>query len=94
MFTIVCDCGCRLMSTRDSEEPQVVRDYNAEMRRFFDSGACGKFNYADVYNMTAQLSLEHPAQAAQMTFDKVHWGMEVNLIKAQIILNALIAKPQ
>jgi hypothetical protein len=41
--------------------------------------------------MTSSLALEHPEDAAQMTYDGVHWGYEVNLIKAQIILNALIA---
>jgi len=58
------------------------------MRAFFDSHHCGPINYIDVYNMT--LGLQNRTEAVDMSYDRVHWGMEVNLVKAQIILNALL----
>lgn len=72
------------------EQVHLVHNYNTDMRSFFDSGACGNVNYVDVYNMTRQLARKHSSEAEQMTYDGVHWGMEVNLIKAQIIINALL----
>jgi hypothetical protein len=38
------------------------------------------------------LVVDHANETAPMTYDAVHWGMEVNLIKAQIIIAALLAK--
>eukprot|EP01031_Cornospumella_fuschlensis_P039046 gene39046-47507_t len=72
------------------EKEEVVKDYNLGMRHFFDSGKCGKVNYIDVYNMTSALVKELPDHSESMTYDNVHWGMEVNLIKAQIVLNAVL----
>jgi len=46
-------------------------------------------NYVDVWNMTESLALNHAEAADPMTYDKVHWSMEVNLVKTQILLNAL-----
>ena len=37
------------------------------MKQFYDSGNCGNVNYIDVYNTTAQLALNHPEDAEQMT---------------------------
>jgi hypothetical protein len=59
------------------------------MRAFFDGGGCGPVNYIDVYNLTSTLAMELREEAERMTYDGVHWGMEVNLLKAQIILHAL-----
>jgi hypothetical protein len=73
------------------ESPDAVRSYNLGMRDYFDAKKCGNVNYIDVYNMTARLTTEHRDEADQLTHDKVHWGYEVNLVKAQIVLNALIA---
>ncbi len=71
------------------ELPPSVTRYNEAMRSFFEGGECGKVNYIDVFNMTADLALNNYNDADKyMTYDAVHWGMEVNLIKAQIILNA------
>jgi hypothetical protein len=72
------------------EKEDVVREYNLGMRRFFDSQACGPVHYIDVYNMTSELVRELPEHSGGMTYDNVHWGMEVNLIKAQIALNAIL----
>lgn len=71
------------------EFPEVVRDFNVGMREFFDSKKCGHVNYIDVHNMTSALVQELPSEAERLTFDNVHWGMEINLVKIQIILNAL-----
>ena len=51
-------------------------------------------NYIDVYNMTREFAITHHDIANQMTYDHVHWGMELNLIKAQIIINAIIKGAQ
>ena len=65
------------------------------MREYFDRGGrCGPVNYVDVYNMTAALAGEAHHEAAKMTYDMVHWGIEVNLHKAQIVLNALLLRAE
>ena len=79
------------------ELPDIIKSYNEGMRAFFESGKCGAVDYLDVYNMTRQLGSADSvpnlsAEAAKMTYDSVHWGMEVNLIKAQLIINALLSK--
>lgn len=72
------------------EKEDVVKDYNVGMRHFFDSKSCGNVNYVDMYNMTMALVKEAPEEAEHMTYDSVHWGLEVNLVKAQILLNAIL----
>ena len=68
-----------------------MRAYNLGMRDYFDRGArCGPVNYVDVYNMTAALAAGTHHEAEKMTYDLVHWGIEVNLHKAQIVLDALL----
>jgi hypothetical protein len=79
----------RLRAYFDDEKAEVVKHYNKEMRAYYDSGACGPVNYIDVFNATERLS--HLHEAEQMTYDGVHWGMEGNMIKAQIIINALVS---
>jgi hypothetical protein len=74
----------------EDEAPERVKGFNDGMREYFDRGRCGEVNYIDVFNMTSRLVNEHNADALTMTYDNVHWGMEVNLIKAQIVLNALL----
>lgn len=68
----------------------MVRAYNLGMRDFFDSQRCGPVGYVDLYNMTAALAEGARQEALKMTYDMVHWGIEANLHKAQIILNALL----
>jgi hypothetical protein len=77
----------------DSESPTRVRLYNEQMKNFVLSGRCGKIEYIDVYNMTNDLLLNFEADAAYMTFDKAHWGMEVNLVKAQMLLTNINDNP-
>ena len=72
------------------EQPDVIKNYNEDMRAYFERGSCGDVNYVDVYNMTSALAQRLPTQAEPLTYDSVHWGMEVNLAKAQIIIDALI----
>ena len=83
----------RLRKHYDDEGPDVVQTYNENMRSFIQSGKCGRIHYIDVYNMTAALGRGHAEEARGMSYDHVHWGMEVNLVKAQIILNALLQAP-
>ena len=83
----------RLRQIYWDESVELVRDYNERMRSFFDSQTCGEFNYIDVYNMTAALATQYNSEAVQMSYDQVHWGLEVNLVKAQIVLNALAVTP-
>jgi hypothetical protein len=81
----------RVAAMFPDEEVEVVHQYNLQMRDFFDAGQCGKVNYIDVYNMTASLAQRHETHYAGMTYDNVHWGFEINLVKVQIVLNALAA---
>lgn len=81
----------RMRAFFDDEHPENVYNYNRGMRQYFDSKGCGEVNYIDVYNFTKQLGENYTSEAAFMTYDSVHWGFEVNLIKAQIILSALLA---
>ena len=72
------------------EEKGRIRVYNEQMRKFFESGKCGNdTGYIDVYNMTSSLMQHHRTEADFMSFDAAHWGMEVNLVKFQIIMTAL-----
>jgi hypothetical protein len=75
----------------DDENNPYIKDYNLNMRKYFDEGLrCGdNVNYIDVYNVSASLALNHHEQAIKMTYDQVHWGYQLNLWKAQIILNAI-----
>lgn len=84
----------RLVTWFEDERPEVIQQFNEEMREFFDTNKCGSVGYIDVYNMTRQLALNHPEDSERMTFDRVHWGMQVNLLKGQIILNTLIQAPE
>jgi hypothetical protein len=36
------------------------------------------------------LGLKNKTENVELSYDRVHWGMEVNLVKAQILLNVLI----
>ena len=82
----------RIRAVYDDENTELVKDYNLGMRKFFDDNIrCKGVNYIDVYNMTSNLALNHHDDSLQMTYDQVHWGYEVNLIKAQIILNAILS---
>ena len=94
-------CSVWWLSTHFRQHPldnadetyEIVESYNNEMRSFFDSGQCGNVNYLDVYNMTKSLALGQSVpvdDVKKMTHDGVHWGMEVNMVKAQIVLNGLI----
>jgi hypothetical protein len=81
----------RIAAVFADEVPDQVFKYNLAMRDFFDDKKCGNVNYIDVYNMTARLSLEHAAEADLLSHDKAHWGFEVNLVKAKIIISALLS---
>ena len=66
-----------------------VKEYNENMRMFFEDGTqCGDMNYVDVYNMTMKLATNNNLKPASLTYDQVHWNMEVNLLKTQLLLSA------
>ncbi len=79
----------RMVGWFGDETVEYVNNYNLGMREFFDNGGCGDVGYIDVYNMTRQLGTNHSTEALKLTYDKVHWGMRVNLMKAQIIINSI-----
>ena len=72
------------------ETPEIVKDFNVGMRKFIEDKKCGnKTGYIDVFNMTESLMINHHPEATFMTEDFMHWGLEVNLIKIQIIMQTL-----
>lgn len=74
------------------ESPEDIRRYNEDQRMYFQNTEnCGNMNYVDVWNMTASLTQTYYEDAKKMTYDNVHWGYEVNMMKAQIILNAMLS---
>lgn len=88
----------RIIGWFDDEKPHIVKKFNEGMRKFFDDGRCGPFNYIDVFNMTDSLvrnftldatSEKNKAKSLSVSYDYVHFGMEVNLIKAQTFINAI-----
>lgn len=80
----------RIVGWFDDEKEPIVYHFNRAMRDYFDSGRCGPVNYIDVYNMT--YGLRNKTENVDMSYDRVHWGMEVNLVKAQVILNAILSQ--
>lgn len=80
----------RIVGWFDDEKEPLVHEFNRGMREFFDNRKCGPINYIDVYNMT--LGLRNKTENVELSYDRVHWGMEVNLLKAQIILNAILGQ--
>jgi hypothetical protein len=81
----------RVRGIFEDETAEKIQYYNEQMRLYFDTKKCGDVNYVDVYNMTRELGINHNAEAITMTYDQVHWGFEVNLIKAQILLSAILS---
>jgi hypothetical protein len=89
----------RIIGWFPDEKGPVTIAYNEGMRQYFDSDQCGDYNYIDVYNMTQSLvetftldatCEENKSKSMSVSYDYVHFGMEVNLVKAQIILDAWI----
>jgi hypothetical protein len=90
----------RIRTIFDDESPEYVTNFNEGMKDFFEKKKCGETNYIDVYNMTTSLKNtvlnkgEDWDEGGKLSYDLVHWGMEVNLIKAQIIINSLVLNTQ
>ena len=55
---------------------------------------CGVQSFASGWEASNQLVSLYPDQAANMSFDGVHWGMEVNLIKAFSIFSQMLVLSQ
>lgn len=92
-ITIWISTHARIASTNKFETSARVKLYNEQMKDFVLSGRCGPIQYIDVYNMTNDLKTNHRDDALRMTYDKAHWGMEVNLAKAQMILTEISENP-
>ena len=93
-FNISMQCPFFWVSTHarfkgsNDERMEQIKAYNEDMRAFFsDPSHCGSVKYIDVYNMTASLLSNMYEDAKLLTHDGAHWSIEVNLIKAQILLN-------
>ena len=73
------------------ERDEVLRAFNEGMDSFFrqNASACPGVRYVDTYAMTAELASHHEVDAKQLTYDSNHWGMEINLVKAQLIVRAI-----
>lgn len=81
----------RLRAHFPDEAPSIIQRYNEDMRAFYDAGRCGPVGYVDVFNMTAGLVSALGEESKGLSYDHVHWGMEVNLLKAQIVLSAILS---
>ena len=82
----------RMVSYFPDETPEYVESYNVQMREFIESGSCARgIGYIDVYNMSKELVERFPDEATTMSYDKVHYNLELNLIKVQIILSKLMS---
>ncbi len=77
----------RLTNGLLDEEQDIIRCFNTGMRTFFESHRCGSVRFIDMFNMTDQL-IERP-EASSLTYDGVHWGMTVNLLKSQVLLSGV-----
>lgn len=70
---------------RTAESLAVIDAFSRNMSTFFLSGGCGRnTRYIDVYNMSTGVPKNE-------SYDGMHFGRSVNLIKAHIILNAVHA---
>jgi hypothetical protein len=80
----------RMKAYFPAEWPDRVLEFNQYMRMFFEHGEeCGNVNYVDVYNMTERLAHTNGGkEATKASYDQVHWNMEINLMKAQLLLRA------
>jgi hypothetical protein len=68
---------------------------NARVRQFVLSTmahlreVCNITRYIDTYNMTRQLIDLDPIGARQLTYDGVHWGRLVNVVKGWMLADTL-----
>ena len=81
----------RVRAHHPDESREKIKTYNEGMRQFIESKSCGDISYIDTFNFTEQLIRAPPSHnsMSSLTFDGVHWGLEVNLIKGQMLFNAL-----
>jgi len=66
---------------------QVGR-YNTEMPNFLLK-TCGIDKIVSVWNATDSLVGHHKREASYMTWDGMHWGMRVNMLKAYKVFDAM-----
>ena len=55
---------------------------------------CGVRSFASAWEASEQLVSNYPEQASNMSFDGVHWGMGVNLIKSFSIFSRMLSISQ
>lgn len=73
-----------------AEEAQILSQGQAsDADHGSNNNICSHVNYVDVYNMTAQLALNHSDVAPQLTYDSVHWGKEFLIRAASVIILSL-----
>ena len=74
---------------RPGEAYEAIRAFNARMPAVVRA-ECGVRRHVDVFNMTVRAILRAPEVAA-VTYDGVHWSSAVNLVKARLLLDHLLA---
>lgn len=79
----------RLFHYFEDETEERILEFNLEMRDYVEKH-CPPMGYIDVYNMTDALVTNHYNESLTMTFDRVHWGFNVNLLKTSMILNRIL----
>ena len=77
-------------SRTQDETHSKVAQYNAQMRKFFESKQCGKVGFLDVWNMTLRFVQEHADLVPFNSYDSYHYTIPVNILKAQLVLNHIV----
>jgi hypothetical protein len=75
------------------EKHEDIIAYNKGMISFFQSNQCGEnVTIVDVIQMTRMLQLEElRVYLKKQTFDGSHFKRNINVLKAQLILNSLVS---
>lgn len=77
----------------EDEIHEYVEKFANDLQKYLALDECQNFHYVDVYNMTDSLvSMYNRTELRDLkvTYDGVHYGRTVNLLKVQIILNYIL----
>lgn len=78
--------------SRPDETREVIGRYARDSIPWIREDCGEGVGIIDAFNFTKALAETLPEEARSMTWDRKHWGRAVNLIKAQLILRALVAE--
>ena len=79
---------CPLKFHNDEKLP-VVQRYREELPKYLEE-ICDIHKIASVWEASYQLVMTRFEEAETMTFDRVHWGMQLNLLKAHAIIHQIL----